>query len=286
MQRYSLLHQRIAIFAFVLLLVCGAALAQETAPDGSLIHTVAPGETFDAIAINYDLTRNELLALNPDVTNPGLIQIGQRLVVRAGETTPTPTPVPPTPGPSPVELAAPAPIRSAETGDVLPPVDPVVGAANICVSLFDDRNENRIRESDEALLAGGQIRLSGETTATFTPDGETDPHCFEGLSAGVYTVVADAPENYGLTTPRQLHVEAVPGVSVQIAFGAVRGAVPPVRVVNASNNNNNIVNDVVVTEAPSRPANPLLDNLGLIAIGLAGVVLVGGLGVSLLLRRR
>jgi hypothetical protein len=285
MQRYPLLRQCIAIFVFLALLIGNTAQAQETAPNGALIHTVQPGETFDAVAINYDLTRDELLALNPDVTNVGLIQIGQRLIVRAGETTPTPTPVPPTPGPSPVELAAPAPIRSSETGDVLPPIDPAVGDASICVSLFEDSNENRIHESNEALLEGGQVRLSGSEASdgTFTPDGQTDPYCFEGLSAGVYTVIAAAPESYGLTTPSQLQVEAVPGVSVQIAFGAARGAVPPARVVNTSNT---IVNEAVAPEVHPPTANPLLDNLGLIAFALAGVVLVGGLGVSLLLRRR
>lgn len=286
MQRYSLLRQCIALFAFVLLLTVSAAQAQETAPDGALIHTVVAGETFDAVAINYDLTRDELLALNPDVTNPGLIQIGQRLIVRAGVTPPTPTPVPATPAPSPVELAAPAPIRSAETGDVLPPIDPALGAARICVSLFDDRNENRIRESNEVLLEGGQVRLIGSAAndASFTPDGETDPYCFEGLSAGEYWVEAAAPENFGLTTPAQLQVEAVPGISVQIAFGAARGAVSPARTVNTSSNA--IVNEAVAPEAAPPTANPLLDNLGLIAFGLAGVVLVGGMGVSLLLRRR
>jgi hypothetical protein len=46
------------------------------------------------------------------------------------------------------------------------------------------------------------------------------------------------------------------------------------------------MDEITVSETPPRAASPLLDNLGLIAFGLAGIVLVGGLGVSLLLRRR
>jgi LysM repeat protein len=275
MRQFPLLRLLFVILA--LLLAVSAAHAQDE--DGIVIHTVATGETFDAIAFRYGLTRQELLALNPDVTNIGLIQIGQQLIVDAPDPTATPPPTPAPTQPSAVELAAPAPIRSAANGEVLPPMDPALDEASICVLLFDDRNQNRIREADEPQIEGGQISLSGTSEATHTTNGA--PHCFAALGEGVYTVAAVVPDSYGLTTPPQFQVEAVPGVSVQVLFGAAQGVSNPPRVVSSG-----VMDEITVSETPPRAASPLLDNLGLIAFGLAGIVLVGGLGVSLLLRRR
>lgn len=66
----------------------GFVTAQTPQPDGSIIHTVQPGDTIDSIAVAYGLTRDQLLALNP-LANPRIIQIGQQLTVRAptGEST-------------------------------------------------------------------------------------------------------------------------------------------------------------------------------------------------------
>lgn len=44
-------------------------------------HVVAPGEHIGGIAGRYGVLRRDLLALNPDVTNPDRIRIGQRLLV-------------------------------------------------------------------------------------------------------------------------------------------------------------------------------------------------------------
>lgn len=65
----------------------GFVVPQQPQADGSIIHTVQPGDTIDSIAVAYGLTRTELLALNP-LANPRIIQIGQQLLVReaTGET--------------------------------------------------------------------------------------------------------------------------------------------------------------------------------------------------------
>ena len=55
---------------------------QRAEDDGSIVHVVRPGNTIDSIAVAYDMTRAELLALNRDITNPRIISIGQEITVR------------------------------------------------------------------------------------------------------------------------------------------------------------------------------------------------------------
>jgi LysM repeat protein len=43
------------------------------------IYVVKPGDTFSSIARKFHLTRAQLLAANPQITNPNSITIGQRI---------------------------------------------------------------------------------------------------------------------------------------------------------------------------------------------------------------
>jgi spore germination protein len=66
-----------------LLLAClsGVVIAQEPKPDTSVtIHVVQRGETLFRIATRYNTTVDDLVRLN-GITNPGSIQVGQRLLV-------------------------------------------------------------------------------------------------------------------------------------------------------------------------------------------------------------
>ena len=190
------------------------------------------------------------------------------------------TPAPPTATP------APAPVVSVADGAVVPARDPSVMGASVCVALFNDLNQNRIQDVGEDLLAGGTINLNnaGETVQTRETDGVSEPFCFEELAAGDYTVAASAPTGYGLTSPDQLRLQALAGVKLDVAFGAAEGvqplAPPPAEAGDLASE------PIAEQTAAASPLDGLLANSGLIVFGLAALVLVGGIGVSLLLRRR
>lgn len=294
----------------------GFVVPQNQREDGSLLHIVQAGDTIDSIAIAYGLTRAELLALNPDIRDPRIIQIAQEIVIQAPPSTPTPEPTADAtadvdaeagaeatadadgdaqaggqsadnPPPAPVDSAPPAPIRSVASGDVLPPIDPVGSGAEVCVLLYEDANANRVQEAGEESLPGGMITLSsggtgGEITGEQQLDG-SEPYCFTNLTAGDYSALMQPPDGYGLTTPDQLTVSAAAGAKVNIAFGAAQGVQP----VTPPPADADPVEVVAVGEPKTvNVANPVQDNLGLIVFGAAGVVLVIGLGASLLMRRR
>ncbi|MCA0457042.1 MAG: LysM peptidoglycan-binding domain-containing protein [Chloroflexi bacterium] len=192
-----------------------------------------------------------------------------------------PTEESPTGTPLPTRNPATAPVVVANSGAL----DPSATTAQVCVLLFDDANQNRIQENGENLLAGGVLSLlkGGEQAGTYTTDGAAEPHCFEELVSGDYVVSASAPEGYGLTTPDQLRVQLQPGSTINLIFGAAQG-VQPVQPPTADASVALLPTPAPET-APSA-TNQLLSISGLVVFGLAAVVLVGGIGLAVLLRRR
>jgi LysM repeat protein len=303
-------------------------VAQGEQPDGSIVHTVQPGDTVDSIAVAYGVTRLEILELN-DIRDPRIIQVGQTLIIReatraggigdepetteeaaAGEPETTEEPAAdataestaeaaapeateepadateeaPQPTAAPLDLAAlpTAPVRSSTTGDVLPPLDPAASTGQICVVMFEDGNQNRVQDADETLLEGGSILLvrGGEAVADYTTVG-SEPYCFTELEPGDTIASLAAPEGYGLTTPDQLQLRVAAGARVSLAVGAAQGVEPPV--IPADSGAPIAETTETVTQAA---ANPLLDNLGLIALGGAAFALLIGGGLAFALRRR
>jgi LysM repeat protein len=279
--------------------VAAVVVPQGPQADGSIVHTVRSGDTLAGIAYSYNVTIPELLDLN-GLTNEDarLIYPGQELVVKAGTGS----------APSEAETAeggtAEASDQTApEEGDVQPiesyadaPVDgedlPVVfmGEAvttgRVCALLFEDVNPNRLREGGEGLLAGGQISLlqGGGEVESHVTDGMSEPYCFEDLTPGSYLIALNPPSGYGATTASAYIVTLSAGKQVTAEFGAAAGFVPPQP---AAGQGGTLFSDEAgaETDTVAGPLDPILDNLGYIVLGLAGIVLVGGLGVTALLRR-
>lgn len=75
-------------------------------------HQVQPGDTLSYIAVRYDTTVEEIIALNPGI-NPEALPVGQVLLIPPARPTPTPSPLPgtveptPTPGDYLIHVVAP-----------------------------------------------------------------------------------------------------------------------------------------------------------------------------------
>ncbi len=286
---------------------------QGASEDGTIVHVVQSGDTLAAISVAYGVPASEILALN-GLSDGRLLQVGQRLVIQTPEAQPVAeepieTEAPsstgaetevevaqaPTAEPSATPSPEPTPIPATPT---IPPTAPVVSAQTerqnptnpeprVCVLLYEDSNQNRILEGGETALAGGSIRIedgNGAVVAERETTGE-EPFCFDVLAPGDYTAIASAPDGYGLTTPARLLVRVRAGAGSNLSFGAAQGvavAVAPTA-------------DAVVETPPTgsvsaddagNPIENILAVSGLIVLGLAGIILVGGLGASVLMRRR
>ena len=100
---------RIVVGAMAVVLLVSAALpavayAQDTAtpmirpvPPQAFQHVVQPGETLNSIARQYNVTVAEIMAINPQITNPNRITVGQRIWIPVA----APQPQPPRPAPQP-----------------------------------------------------------------------------------------------------------------------------------------------------------------------------------------
>ena len=285
---------------------------QQAADDGSLVHVVRPGNTIDSIAVAYDMTRAELLALNPRITNPRIISIGQEIIVRragggsapgesAADEAPDEAVAPEAERESPPETVtgtrdtvrqgsrravtsevgadyAPAPVSVAD----LPAMDPLAMRASVCVTLFDDVNRNRLREPGEAPLPNGMLFLQGAATDARMASG-TEASCFEDLVGGAWLLEVDAPAGFGLTTSRQLQLAVPAGAQLEIAVGAAAGLqavdVPPPDEVH-------VFSDDVIQDTSAPPLDTLFSNIAYVAFALAGLVLIAGGVLTLSLRRR
>jgi LysM repeat protein len=308
-------------------------------PDGSIVHTVQPGDTIDSIAYAYGVSRTTIMELN-NIKDPRIIQLGQKLLIQPAPTSasdtsstaesstgatapeqqattepglpvigaapqateeaqaaePTQQPaadqasVQPTEQPVEAQDVTPQPTVPPATAPVVVAnsgaLDPSSTTASVCVILFDDADQNRIQEQGEDLLKGGTVSIQNGSAAgeSYVTDGVSEPHCFDGLPAGNYTAVATAPDGYGLTTPDQLRLLINPGTTVNIAFGAAQGVQPPpVPAADANAAAQNITQE----SAPQRTlGDQLLSISGLIVFGLAAVILLGGVGIAIFMRRR
>lgn len=83
MRRFHLLsHVVIGVLLIALVL---PVFAQDPTP---VVHTVARGDTLARIASRYGVTVAELLEANPQITNPNVIQIGDRITIPASAVPP------------------------------------------------------------------------------------------------------------------------------------------------------------------------------------------------------
>ncbi len=298
---------------------------QAAQSDGSIVHVVQAGDTVDSIAFAYGVTRTQILELN-NLASARFINPGQKLVIKTPEpaasgagdapaaaapqeivptvsgvnfeevvsTTapvdgaPDQPPPPeaqaaePTQPPEPTPTSLPAPVTEVASNVI----NPAATTGSVCVLLFDDLNQNRIQEPGETTLAGGTINLSqaGQPVESYQTEAVPDPHCFTDLSIGDYVAVAAVPAGYGLITSNQFRVQLSPGATINVAFGAAQGvqavAPPPADV-------GGLVEEApAASDTPRTLADQLLQYSGLIVFGLAALVLLGGLGLALVMRRR
>ena len=281
-------------------LVCGASiLAQSNDSLAEIVHVVGAGETLSAIAVNYGVTVDEIVATN-DLDPNAILQIGQRVVIEFNTSADEQSAV------TPVELAEdtvsateraasideprtigglaldndlpPAPVAGADA----PMMDPAAFDPVVCVSVYVDDNQNGAMDPGETTISDGRIRLLdevGNQLADFRVDAESQPLCIGDGQPQIYIVAAAAPEGYGLTGSEALRVDLRDGRPIHLAFGVKAGFdtqdAPPV--------------GMSPTEVPARDdeeVNLLRELSGLFVVALAGFVLICGLLVSLFLRFR
>jgi hypothetical protein len=303
----------------------GTPVITDTPQDGNYIHTVRKGETLAGIAQAYGVTIDTIRALNDLPAGTTNVSPGTFLIIHIADATATLPPnatvmivtatftpvvkfvivtatptlkpddltgtarptVTPSPTIPPSPTVPPSPTRPTETPTLMPTLVPLGGSASLCVTAFNDTNTNHWFDNGEALIAGATLNLAPPfggnqqpQQATTTSDG---PSCFSNIAPGQYTVDAKVPDSYGPTTPTQLNVQVAAGERVDVSFGAAQGYQPP-QPDTSSAQTAPSATPVATTSASLLGA--VSRNIGLLVLGIAGVILLGGLSVIFIARRQ
>lgn len=254
--------------------------------NGGITHIVRSGDNLSQIALAYGVRVEDIRDLN-NLDHLDLLQPGQTLVIVAAQ--PVAEAEAEADGDAqaadaPIErtlpaIAAPAPVIEADA----PPFDPTRFDAAVCLGMFGDDNQNGALDPGEGYLEAGDIILkdeAGSEAANYTTDGRSEPFCIEDLAPRTYIVKATAPDGYGLTASTSLHVNLEDGGRVNVHFGAKQGLKAFVIPTAAPHK----IEDAL--EPMSAGDSLLMELSGLFVVGLAGIVLLGGLFAALLMRMR
>jgi hypothetical protein len=136
----------------------------------------------------------------------------QNLVVRIKVSAAAPTPAPTV-----------TPTLQAQVQPT-PTAPPTPSTSQICVLAYNDVNGDGQQGADETLMAGVSFTLSDASGPkdSYTTDGTTEPHCFQDLKLGDYTLKIKPPTNYGSTTPDAMTISLSAGVKPNVMYGARR----------------------------------------------------------------
>ncbi len=247
----------------------GTGTAVSLTPGAIVIGGATSIPTLD-ISATLDQTPTADLNATLDTTQTATVEVSP-------EPSNTPTDSPPTL--TPTDLP-PAPVT--QVADVAAPE-----VTSLCVWVFEDVNQNRIQEEGERLLPDGKVELlQGEAAfREYSTDGVSEPFCFTDVQPGDYLARAVAPGGFGLTTSTSLNLRVQDGVRTNVRFGAAQGveSVQPPAVDTQADAQS--VAPIQDTQAVSQ-TDSLLQIAGLVLFGLAGLVILGGIGVALYVRGR
>lgn len=176
---------------------------------GRISHIVKPGDTLFALALQYSVPVDQIMALNglkPD----SRIEIGRELIIAL-----------PPPKSQPEAASAEVP-----GGNPYPGTVGVIGSGRgtMCVQAFVDDDANGLWLASEAPLAAVGLHVAvlntqGEMVAERTLDEATGETCFANLPATTYQVLADPPPGYSATLQRRWSVSLPGDAIVTMPFG-------------------------------------------------------------------
>jgi uncharacterized protein YkwD len=133
-------------------------------------YVVEPGDMLLAIALQYDISVEQLMETN-DITDPTRLQIGQELrvpvTVTPSPTAPTPTPVPPTPTPEPI-------YHTVQSGDTLLAIameyETNIDLIMLANEILDPRS---LQIGQQLLIPSSEIDLNTPTVIHQIKSGDT-----------------------------------------------------------------------------------------------------------------
>jgi LysM repeat protein len=195
--------------------------------EGVIYTKVQPGDSLWAISARAALSIDELLEIN-EISRDHLIISGDLLITGYGDPPGTEdesgggegSAADPSEQPAEPEPTATFPPVPTRTSPALAEQDVTGGI--ICLSAFDDFDQDTVQDENEVLRAAVAITISDgeQVVSNYITDGQSEPFCIEGLHVGSYRVTRSSLPNETLTTPGDYAVSLAEDMTIDIDFGS------------------------------------------------------------------
>lgn len=199
--------------------------------EGVIYSVVGPSDSLWSIAAKGGITLQELVKLNNLPSENVFVNPGDKLIIGYGsdyqpksteEATAIST-ITATSGVSEsIGISDTVETSENEVETSLPTETPVP-SAELCLSAFDDLNENLIRDEGEAVRPDVtfNIFLGNKSVSTYLSVPEQTEFCISGLQPGAYRISRSRLPNEKLTSSSEIAVTLADGSSVALPFGSV-----------------------------------------------------------------
>lgn len=206
--------------------------------EGIIYSEVRSGDSIWALAARAGITLDEILELN-ELTRDDVVRAGDLLIVGQGE--------PPAEQPAAEEASAEDPENNPTTEvieqapsedesaaitpeavsspDELAVVDVDDTDVSICLTAYDDNNENGVLDGGESLRPAVAFTISDgrSVVSNYITDGTNEPFCILGLDPGTYRVSRSSLPAEVMTTPGDQAVSLSRGSTLNLYFGSYLG---------------------------------------------------------------
>ena len=129
-----------------------------------------------------------------------------------------------TPKPTPTRTLTPTPQASPT-----PTLTPTPVPGGICISVFEDANENGRRDEGEKLVGGAVVTILDSNHMELekhTTDGLSEPYCLSDLAAGTYYLRRQNAPGYTSTVADDWGVAVLTGANTSVELGCKLKPVP------------------------------------------------------------
>jgi len=210
------------------------AVPPTSTPDaeGVIYSVVQAGDSLWSIAAKAGITLDEILELN-NLSQDDFVRVGDLLIIGHAdppseaatepETTAAEEVVEEEPETAAEPTATPeiAPAEAVEVAEV-EEVEEEEPAASICLSAFDDANQNGVRDEGEPLRSAVAFTISDveKVVSNYVTDGASEPFCIEGLAPGNYQITRSVTGGEVVTTEKDQSLALQDGESKSFEFGS------------------------------------------------------------------
>lgn len=263
--------------------------------DGVIYSVVQAGDSLWSIAAKAGISLDEILEYN-DLEQDDFVNVGDLLIVGYAdppaevEEEPVATEeeeqveptAEPTTTPEAAAVQAVEPVEANEEEEEEP-------AAAICLSAFNDNNQNGVRDEGEPLRSAVAFTISDveKVVSNYVTDGASEPFCIEGLDPGNYRITRSIASGEVATTNKDHTLALEEGDSTTLAFGSYQDstAVAQLQSPNRATGDGAVVGNNLSDAAQAGTGEGSTGGIFIIAVVIAVLLLVGVLIIILSARR-